>query len=73
MPGINKQLIAQIEARLDKGKQEYKQEVQLVDDRDFVQEALEEALDLSVYLSAELIRIKELRRKISSLDNENTK
>ena len=58
MSGINKQVMKELELRLEKGMVTYGHEVQMEDNRDFVQEALEEALDASIYLQALLIRIK---------------
>ena len=60
MSGLNKEIMEYIESRLEKGQRTYGQEVQLIDERDFVVEALEEALDMAVYLSAQLIRIKKI-------------
>ena len=65
MSGLNKEIIEHIESRLEKGQRTYGQEVQLIDERDFVVEALEEALDMAVYLSAQLIRIKKITDNIS--------
>jgi len=47
---LNEQLVELIENRLAKGGKTYGSDVMLIDPRDFVVEALEEALDLSVYL-----------------------
>lgn len=47
-----------ISDRLDLGQSKYKQDVPLDDDRDFVQETLEELLDACVYLSAQILRVK---------------
>ena len=55
---MNKQILDLIEQRLDKGKKRYGKENISSDGRDFVQEALEEALDCAVYLAAKLIEIK---------------
>ena len=54
---MNKQILNLIEQRLDKGKKRYGKENISSDGRDFVQEALEEALDCAVYLAAHLIEI----------------
>ena len=64
MSGLNKEIMEYIESRLDKGQQTYGQEVQLFDERNFVVEALEEALDMAVYLSAQLLRIKKITDNI---------
>ena len=48
-----------IEERLEKGKREYNEELDINDGRDWVNEALEEVLDSLVYLTAKLLQIKE--------------
>ena len=55
----NNHIISLIEERLEKGKREYKQEVDVNDGRDLMNEALEELLDACVYLSAQIIKVKE--------------
>ena len=47
-----------ISDRLDLGQSKYIQDVPLEDGRDFVQETLEELLDACVYLSAQILRVK---------------
>ena len=54
---MNKQILNLIGQRLEKGKKRYGKENISSDNRDFVQEALEEALDCAVYLAAHLIEI----------------
>ena len=54
---MNKQILDLIRKRLNKGKKRYGKENISSDGRDFVQEALEEALDCAVYLAAHLIEI----------------
>tara|TARA_R100000322_G_scaffold158366_1_gene118795 strand:+ start:149 stop:346 length:198 start_codon:yes stop_codon:yes gene_type:complete len=56
--GNNKEIVALIENRLEKGKREYNQEVDVFDGRDWITEALEEILDACVYLSSQLLLIK---------------
>tara|TARA_B100000519_G_C13885877_1_gene270485 strand:+ start:176 stop:373 length:198 start_codon:yes stop_codon:yes gene_type:complete len=56
--GNNKEIVALIENRLEKGKREYNQEVDVFDGRDWITEALEELLDACVYLSSQLLLIK---------------
>ena len=56
--GNNKEIVALIESRLEKGKREYNQEVYVFDGRDWITEALEELLDACVYLSSQLLLIK---------------
>ena len=55
---MNKQILDLIEQRLDKGKKRYGKDNISSDGRDFVKEALEEALDCAVYLAAHLIEIQ---------------
>ena len=50
-----------IESRLDLGAKKYKKQNLVSDGRDFVNEALEEALDLSIYISMRLIELKNRR------------
>ena len=57
---MNKQILNLIGQRLDKGKKRYGKENISSDGRDFVQEALEEALDCAVYLAALLIEIQHI-------------
>ena len=45
MKGYNKEIISLIEDRLEKGKREYNQEVDILDGREWLTEALEEVLD----------------------------
>lgn len=59
MPKDNKHIISLIEERLEKGKREYNEELDVHDGRDWMQETLEELLDACVYLSAQIIKIKE--------------
>jgi phage terminase large subunit GpA-like protein len=56
--GYNKEIIKLIKYRLDKGKSEYGGEINIHDGRDWTREALEEALDLAVYISANLLQLK---------------
>tara|TARA_R100001082_G_scaffold110886_2_gene92243 strand:- start:1045 stop:1233 length:189 start_codon:yes stop_codon:yes gene_type:complete len=55
---MNKEIVRLIEERLEKGKREYADELDPWDGRDWPKEALEEALDLAIYIIAELIKIK---------------
>jgi len=50
----NKQIVKLIEERLELGKREYTEQLDVNDGRNWLQEALEEALDLCVYLTAEI-------------------
>ena len=54
---MNKQILDLIRKRLNKGKKRYGKENISSDGRDFVKEALEEALDCAVYLAAHLIEM----------------
>ena len=55
---MNKELIKLIEQRLEKGKKEYNEELDVNDGRDWLQEALEEQLDGMVYIAAKLLQLK---------------
>tara|TARA_R110000824_G_scaffold326801_3_gene513747 strand:- start:1765 stop:1980 length:216 start_codon:yes stop_codon:yes gene_type:complete len=56
---MNKEILNLISQRLDRGQQTYGKENIASDGRDFVQEALEEALDCAVYLAGHLIELQE--------------
>ena len=60
---MNDRILKLIKERLRVGEKKYGNENVVSDDRDFLQEALEEALDLSVYISARLIEAKEKEKK----------
>jgi len=60
---MNMKILDLIEERLIIGERKYGNENVINDGRDFVQEALEEALDCSVYLAAKLIEIKNKRKE----------
>ena len=55
---MNLEILDLISKRLIKGKKRYGKENISSDGRDFIQEALEEALDCAVYLAAHLIEIQ---------------
>ena len=55
---MNKEIVRRIEERLEKGKREYADQLDPWDGRDWPKEALEEALDLAIYIIAELIKIE---------------
>jgi hypothetical protein len=55
---MNAEIQKLIAERLEKGRQTYGHELLPNAGYDWVQEALEEALDLSIYLSAKLVEIK---------------
>ena len=56
---MNLRILDLIGKRLTKGEKRYGKENISSDGRDFIQEALEEALDCSVYLAALLVEIQE--------------
>ena len=60
---MNIEILNLIEERLIIGERKYGNENVVNDGRDFVQEALEEALDCAVYLAAKLIEIKNKRKE----------
>ena len=60
---MNIKILDLIEERLVIGARKYGNENVIDDGRDFIQEALEEALDCSVYLAAKLIEIKNKRKE----------
>ena len=70
---MNNQIVNLIRKRLVKGEERYGKENIASDGRDFIQEALEEALDCSVYLAGQLIEIQEkLKSKKKLPDYECT-
>ena len=60
---MNTEILDLIEERLIIGERKYGSENVVNDGRDFIQEALEEALDCAVYLAAKLIEIKNKRKE----------
>ena len=60
---MNIEILDLIEERLVVGERKYGNENVINDGRDFIQEALEEALDCAVYLAARLIEIKKKRKE----------
>ena len=60
---MNIEILDLIEERLVIGERKYGNENVIDDGRDFIQEALEEALDCAVYLAARLIEIKNKRKE----------
>ena len=55
---INEMIVTRIQERLDIGAKKYGDTLSLTDERNFLKEAVEEALDLNVYLTAFLIQIE---------------
>ena len=60
---MNIEILDLIEERLIIGERKYGSENVINDGRDFIQEALEEALDCAVYLAAKLIELKNKRKE----------
>ena len=54
----NDQIITLIKQRMEKGRKEYGHGIVQNSGYDWLKEALEEALDLSVYLAAKIIEIQ---------------
>ena len=69
--GINNEIEAYIKARIELGAKKYGRTIYVDDKRDFLQEALEEALDMSVYLAGELIKLKNLKEKLMTTEQEH--
>ena len=67
---MNIEILNLIEERLIIGERKYGNENVINDGRDFVQEALEEALDCAVYLAAKLIEIKNKRNENIELEEQ---
>ena len=61
---MNIKILDLIEERLIIGERKYGNENVINDGRDFVQEALEEALDCAVYLAAKLIELKNKKGEV---------
>lgn len=54
---LNGDIVQLIKERMEKGRKEYGHGL-IRGDRDWTKEALEEALDMSIYLSAKLVEMK---------------
>jgi len=67
---MNIEILDLIEERLLIGERKYGNENVINDGRDFVQEALEEALDCAVYLAAKLIEIENKRKEGSEWEEQ---
>jgi hypothetical protein len=59
----NEKIVKLIEKRLERGAKDYGAEVPFDDTRDHLQDALEEALDMAVYLTAKIIEIQRRESK----------
>ena len=60
---MNAKIIDLIRERLELGAKKYGHENIISDDRDFIQESLEEVLDCMVYASCKLLEIREKNEK----------
>jgi len=67
---MNKEIIKLIKQRLEKGKKEYGQEVDVFDGRDWEEEALEEILDSLVYIAAALLKKRKSDSKLINILSE---
>jgi len=67
MERINEKVMKKIKSRLDEGAKKYGEEILINDDREFVNEALEELLDACVYLSCKIIQ---LENKFKGIQND---
>lgn len=63
---MNSDIQKLISERLEKGRQTYGHELLPDAGYDWVQEALEEALDLAIYVSARLVEIKRSREHLAT-------
>ena len=63
---MNDEIIKLVAERIEKGKEKYPDEIPDSDVWNFLQEAIDEALDMSVYLAGELLRLKKWKKKILS-------
>ena len=55
---LNDEIIEMVIKRLNHGAEKYGEHIMVSDKRNFIEEALEEALDMIVYLTASLLRLK---------------
>ena len=60
---MNKKILKLLEQRLEHGKKEYDEELNVHDGRDWHIEALEEALDGCIYLASGILKIIEKRKE----------
>ena len=58
MGDCNEEIKKLIDERLDKGMKQYGHGLKKDSGYDWVQEALEESLDLAIYISAKLVEVK---------------
>jgi hypothetical protein len=59
MSELNPEILRLIESRMAKGRRQYGHGLLRDSGLDWVQEALEEALDLSIYVAAKLVEIQQ--------------
>jgi hypothetical protein len=59
MSELNPEILRLIESRMAKGRKQYGHGLLRDSGLDWVQEALEEALDLSIYVAAKLVEIQQ--------------
>ena len=67
---LNNEIVELVKGTLEHGQKEYGSDVTLKDPRDWGEEAMEEAIDMIVYLSAELLRIRDMKKKFHILPKE---
>ena len=63
---MNKKILKLVEQRLLVGEKKYGNENVTNDGRDFIKEALEESLDLAVYVAARLIEIEKKEKQMGA-------
>ena len=63
---MNSEIISLIKSRMEKGKRQYGHGLLADSGYDWVQEALEEALDLAIYVSAKLVEVKAREKDVAS-------
>jgi len=61
---VNKEIVELVAERIEKGKETYPHTIPKEDERYFLHEALEEALDMCVYLAGEILRMKEIKKEL---------
>lgn len=59
---MNNEILNLLKERLKLGQERYGQDVPFEDNRDFIEEALEELLDSIIYLTAQLLRIRNTKK-----------
>ena len=67
MSELNPEILSLIESRMAKGRKQYGHGLLRDSGLDWVQEALEEALDLSIYVAAKLVEIQKKNEVVSPL------